>query len=275
MASVATVGVHDDLATGQAGVALGAAYYEAAGGINEEFGLLIQQGCGDHRANDLLNHIGADGLQGDRVAVLCGNDHGIHASRLIVNVFYGDLSLAIRAQIGESAILTQIGQLFAQGVGQSDRQRHQLGGLVAGITEHNALVAGTDLVIGILGTGAALNSVVDTHGDVGGLLIDSGHHRTGGIVKISLFAVIADIFDHAASNRGNIHDRGGGDLAHDHHHAGGAGSLAGYVGVRILREDRVQHGVGNLITDLVGMAFGYGLRRKEKLVHIYTSLKLQ
>ena len=61
----------------------------------------------------------------------------------------GDLALAVRAQIAHLAVLAHLGQALGQLVGQADGHGHQLRGLVAGITEHHALVAGTaHLVVG-------------------------------------------------------------------------------------------------------------------------------
>ena len=61
MTCVAAVGVHDDLTTGEAGVALGAADHKAAGGVDIVLGVLVQQLGG----NDLLNDLAADVLASD------------------------------------------------------------------------------------------------------------------------------------------------------------------------------------------------------------------
>src|SRR5262249_16288591 len=52
----ATVGIHDDLASGQAGIAHGAADYEAAGGIDVIFGVGVEQVFG----KGSLNHVAKD-----------------------------------------------------------------------------------------------------------------------------------------------------------------------------------------------------------------------
>ena len=43
---------------------------------------------------------------------------------------------------GHGAALADRGQPAGEPVGERDRQRHQLGGVVAGVAEHQALVAG-------------------------------------------------------------------------------------------------------------------------------------
>ena len=55
-----------------------------------------------------------------------------------------------------------------------------------------------------------------------------------------------------------IHPRAGGDLAGDHDHARLDQRLDGDACMRILFENTVQYGVGNLVGDLVRMALGHG-----------------
>ena len=43
---------------------------------------------------------------------------------------------------GERAVLADRGEPLGEAVGEHDRQRHQLVGVVAGVAEHHALVAG-------------------------------------------------------------------------------------------------------------------------------------
>ena len=62
MAAHAAVGVDDDLAAGEAAVALGPADHEAAGGVDEVLGLLVEQLGGDDRLDDLLEDVLAHGL---------------------------------------------------------------------------------------------------------------------------------------------------------------------------------------------------------------------
>ena len=58
-------------------------------------------------------------------------------------------------------------------MGQLDRQRHELGRVVAGVAEHEALVAGALGVQRVVGAGVRLLvRLVHALGDVGGLLAD-------------------------------------------------------------------------------------------------------
>ena len=91
-------------------------------------------------------------------------------------------------------------------------------------------------------------------------------------VKAGVRPVVADAADGLAGDFGDIHIAVGGDLAHDQHHAGGCGALAGDARIGVLGEDCVQYAVGDLVTDLVGMSFGYGLGGEDSFLHIYSFL---
>ena len=64
-------------------------------------------------------------------------------------------------------------QPLREALGDHDRQWHQLGGVVARVAEHQALVAGSALVeVVVGGADARLVAVVDALGDVEGLGAD-------------------------------------------------------------------------------------------------------
>ena len=87
--------------------------------------------------------------------VLAGDDDGVEADRAVAVVLDGDLGLAVRAQVRHRAVLADRGQPLGQPVRERDRQRHQLGGVVAGVAEHQALVAGALAVERVLDALAA------------------------------------------------------------------------------------------------------------------------
>ena len=255
MASITAVSINDDLAAGQAGITLRAADNKTTGGVDVILGVFIQQFGGDDGFDDMLHHIGMQLFLTDGRAVLAGNNNSIHAHGFAVIVFYGNLALAIRAQIIHHAILTHFGQALGQLVGQADGQRHQLGGFVAGITEHHTLVASTG------------NIIVGAKGNVGALAVNVGDHAAGIAVKTVLGAVITNLADDLACNTGNINIAVGRDFAHDVDKTGGAGGLAGNAGTRVLFQDGIQNGIRNLVADFVGMAFGNGFGCEQNFGH--------
>ena len=67
---------------------------------------------------------------------------------------------------------------------------------------------------------------------------------------------VADPLNRLANDVGAVHVRLGADLSGHARHAGGDQRLAGDSASRIVGADRVEHGVGDLVRDLVGMTLG-------------------
>src|ERR1700733_9792964 len=136
-------------------------------------------------------------------------------------------------------------------MGHLNRRRHQLGGLVAGESEHHSLVAGT--------------TVVDALGDVRGLLVDADQHAAGLPVDPVFGPGVADLLDGLANQPGDVDIGLGGDLTEDQDRPGAERRLAGDPAERILAQDRVEDGVADLVGDLVRMALGHRLGREEAM----------
>ena len=204
-----------------------------------------------------------------------GDHDGVDAHRAVVAVVLdGDLGLAVGTQVGQRAVLADLGQPLGEPVRERDRQRHQLGGVVAGVAEHQALVAGALPVDRVDGAGAALVAGVDALGDVGGLAADRDLHAAGGAVEALLRGVVADLEDPVADDLRDVDVAGGGDLAGDDHQAGGEQRLDGDPAVRVLLEQRVEDGVADLVGDLVRVTLGHRLRGEQTSSHsCYSSLR--
>jgi len=123
-----------------------------------------------------------------------------------------------------------------------DRRRHQVGRLVAGIAEHQALVAGAGVEVVVAG-------VVHALGDVVALLVVADHDGAALVVDAVLGVVVADALDRVARDLDVVDVGVGRDLAGEHHQAGVAQSLGGDARARVLGEDRVEDRVGDLVRD--------------------------
>ena len=258
---VSAVGVHDNLAACQAGISRGSADHEPAGRVDKDPGRVRDQLMRDHGQDHLLDDFLAQrGLVNIR-RVLGGNDHGVDRNGLVVLVGDGHLGLSVGIEVRQRAVLADFGKPKGQAVAQRDGQGHFLRGLVAGIAEHHALVAGADVRLVL--PAAGLQGVVHAHGDVRALVVDGGHHGTGPAVEGLLRSVVADVHDSPADDRVDIHIGFGRDLAHDGDHAGRRKGLAGNAGGGILLKDRVEHGVGHLVTQFVRMSLGHGFGSKQ------------
>jgi len=250
------------VAAGQAGVAHGAANHEVAGRVDVDLRLRqrLEPRLRQHRRQDVLVHALEDVLLLHARVVLGGQHHGVEADDLVVLVAQGDLALGVRAQPLELARLADLGLLLDQAVRVIDRGRHVLRRLVAGVAEHQALVARA-LLFRLL----AVHALVD----VGRLLANHvDEWRRSWPSKPTFGIVVADVVDHAARQRLDVDPgRWWSSLAG---HDGGAGlhqRLAGHAGLRVLGQDRVQHRIGDLVGHLVRVAFGDRLGGEEVAGH--------
>ena len=192
--------------------------------------------------------------------MLRGQHHSVHPNGLAALVIlHGDLSLAVGAQIVHQALLAHVRQTLGHFLRNGDGQRHQLRRFVAGIAEHHALVAGAVVQLGIAAA-LGLQALVHAQGDVTALLVDVGDNGAGVSVKAVFGAVIADVQHHLTGDLGDVHIAVGGDLAHNVDQARRSAGLAGHAAVGILFQNGVQHGIGDLVADLVGMPLGDGFR---------------
>ena len=118
MTTIAAIGVHDDLASGQTAVTMRAAYNKASGGVYKVLGLVIQQFIGNDGLDHIFQNVGTDLLGADIRRVLVGDDDGVDAAGLVVHIFHSHLGLAVGTQIGESAVLAHLSQTLGELVGQ-------------------------------------------------------------------------------------------------------------------------------------------------------------
>ena len=144
---------------------------------------------------------------------------------------------------------------------QIDRKRHQRRSLVGGVAEHHALIAGTLCLVTFFAAGGGLliasqtgNALVDF-----GALLGDGHHNAAGIgVKADFGGGVADVAQGLADLGLHVAISLRRDFAEDQEHAGGGGGLHGHMAGRILGQQIIKNGVGDLIADLVRVAFGHG-----------------
>ena len=258
MATHAAVGVDDDLAAGEATVAHRATGHEAACRVDEVVHIAVQKRGRNHRLDDTIDDLRTNvGLFGIGV-MLRGDDNRVHGHRLVVLVADADLRLRVGAEPGEGGVcLAQVGELLGERVGVTDGHRHEHIGLGAGVAEHHALVAGALLVRVV---------AVDALVDVLGLLFDSEEHAAGVCVEANLGTRVANRPDRLAHDGGvvDLHISSQRDLAGQHDIARLEQRLAGDARLGVDRQNRVEDGIADLVSHFVGMAFGHGLRGKNK-----------
>ena len=187
------VGVDDDLAAGEAAVTLGPADFKRAGRVHQVLDLALDEFLGQHRLDDLLDHGLFDLLVRDPRAVLGREHHGFDRVRLAVLVADRDLRLGVRAQPVEAAIAADFRLPFHQAVREVDRHRHEAGRFVAGVAEHQALVAGALVEVEAAAFVHALCDVLR-------LLAVGDQHRAGVGIKADRGVGVADALDRLAGD---------------------------------------------------------------------------
>ena len=160
------------------------------------------------------------------------------------------------------------GMMFGYATRERDRERHQLGRLPGGVAEHHPLVPGAgDVELVVVGwVDARLERMVDPLRDVGGLLVDRVDDRARVGREAEVGVGVADLADRLAGNLLDVDVGVGRDLAGDQDQPRVDERLAGDAPVGIVAEDGVEHAVGDLVGDLVRVAFGHGLGGEEVLV---------
>jgi hypothetical protein len=185
--------------------------------------------------------------------MLCRDDDGVDVMRLAVDVAHGDLGFRVRTQPRQAAVFTKLGLALHQPMRKVDRQRHELRGLVAREAVHQALVARALLEI-------HAGAFVDALLDVLRLLIEGGQHCARAVVETHLGIVVADAFDDVACEVAVVDARAGRDLAGHDDETGRHERFRSDATVFVLREHRVDHGIGDCVCNFVGMSFGNGFR---------------
>lgn len=115
---------------------------------------------------------------------------------------------------------------------------HHLARLVAGVSEHDALVAGTLLLL-LLADDALV--------DVRGLLVDGRKDAARVAVELVFALRIADALDHAPGHALHVDIGLRTHFARNDHESRGAERLAGDFRIGVVAQEFVENGVGNLV----------------------------
>ncbi len=199
MRSRAAVGIDNDLAPGQAAIAVRTTDHEAAGRVDIDFLLGRHPAGGQARLDDGQQHA-LDLALADALVVLGRDDDAGGAHRLAIDVAQRDLALGVGLEPGDQKIL--VAPHFADPAQDEmrvvERRRHQILGLAARIAEHDALVAGALILVA---------GGIDAHGDIGGLRMQMHIHLSVAPGEAGL--VVADVMHRETREMGKIFGRDG------------------------------------------------------------------
>src|SRR5262249_9256078 len=185
---------------------------------------------------------------------------GVDPNRLVVAILHCHLTLSVGTQPGV-LLPPNLRQTTGKQVGVGDWRRHQLGRLVAGKPEHHSLIA------------RALLFLLHPAGDVLRLTLDGDHHAAGVAVESHCAVGVADPADGASNDLRNLGIAGRGDFAGDDCKPSLDQRLDCNPRVHILRDEGIQHSVADLVSNLVGVAFGDGLGSEKKIFGHFLPLR--
>ncbi len=263
MATHAAVGVDDDFAASEAGVALRAANDELAGGVDEVLGFVVKEVGGECFFDDVFDEKVFDGGAGCARGVLSGDDDAGDLYRLTVLIANGNLGFGIGAQPGVFAGFALSGEGATEAVGKDNGRGHQLGGFIASEAEHEALVASA-LLCAFFAFGSAS---IYALGDVGALLGNCFGDENFIGVKDVVVVDVADAADRVANDGFGVKLGFCGDFASKDDEVGFDECFAGDARVFVLGEAGVNDGVGDGVGDFVGMTFAYGFGREDTIIY--------
>ena len=156
---------------------------------------------------------------------------------------------------------------------QRDRQRHQLRRLRTGEPEHHPLIPGPLPIQPIRRlTRTGLDRRVHPLRDIRRLRPDRHRHPTRRPIETLLRRVITDPKDRLPHNRRNIRIRRRRHLTSHMHLTSRDQRLHRHPRRRIRPDQRIQHPITNLISDLVRVTLSHRLRRKQAPRHGAPSL---
>ena len=272
------VGVNNDLTAGQTCITVRSADDKASGRVDVNLGVSVHHGRIHNCIDDILADVLMDLLLCYLLVMLRGDNDCLQTNRLVVLVILnGYLRLSVCAKISKRSVLSHFRKLSGQLVCKVDGIRHILRCLVRCIAEHHALIAGTDGLDLFVRHAAlsCLECLVNTHGNIRGLLIHCHKNSAGICIKALGGIVIADLTDGVADNLLIVNDSLCRDLTGNQCKAGAHCGLAGNTAHGILSHAGIQNRIADCVADFVGMSFGYRLRCKNILLHFRTSFVLK
>ena len=170
------------------------------------------------------------------------DDHRGDTHGRVAVVFHRDLHLAVRADVGDDAGHAGDFQQRYKALRRHHRHGQIFGRFVAGVADHNALIARTE---GVLVLSVCKFRLHGTR-NVGALVVDVA-------VDLVVFRVIADIPQGVADDVEHIRLSAGRDFARHNDVTVGCHYLTGHAAGGIMLQTGVQHAVGNEVAQLVGM----------------------
>jgi hypothetical protein len=209
-------------------ISLWSADNETTGRVHQKVDVALDEFLGQHWFDYFLNRSFPDIFQLHFRCMLRRQYDGVDTVRLAIDISDCYLRLGIWTQPGQAAIVAQLRLALHHEVRQVNCQWHQGWGFVAGIAEHQPLVARALIQIIV---GCAIHAL----GDVGALLVISDQYSAALVINAVFGVVIADALDGVACHLNVIDIGGGGDFASKNYESGVGQCFSSYPCIRVLR----------------------------------------
>lgn len=187
--------------------------------------------------------------------MLSADNDGVHPDwdngTVVMLVLDSDLGLGVGSEPWQASISAGSRHSGVELVCQLKGQGEQLWGLIGGISEHDTLIASTELLECLL--------IVEALSDIWRLLLNGNQNVTGLVVEALCGVVVSDVLNGLTDDLLVIDTCLGGDFSKDHNHTSLGGSLASNLGKRVLCQASVEDSIRDLISDLIGVPLSYRL----------------
>ena len=190
----------------------------------------------------------------DGLAVLSRQNQAMNTDRMpFVIEAHRDLRFPVRPQEPpQCCVMAYPVQTADQPLSQVDRQGHVIDRLIRRIAIHDALVATADDAVPF-SLGHALFDVIR-------LLMDIGEDQAGIGCESQRRIGIADVGNDFSGQGRHIDGRRRRNLTGQGQDIARNKGFDSHMRSRVLGQVSIDDGVGNLVTNLIGMAFGHGFR---------------
>lgn len=269
--SMSALSVHYDFPAGESSVSVRPTNREGSRGVDDPLNVSVNQVIRQHLQAHFLDQNGHF-FVGFAFCVLVRHQNSMDSdgpeTTIFVFVLDGDLRLGVRSEPVYLVGLAHARELLQDLVGQREGQGEQLGCLVGGLAEHDALVTGSQVVevlLDLLFLGHLALAVRHRLVDLSGLLLDLDHDLHAFLVESFLFVILTDLLADIAHNLFLVHLCVRGDLSKHHGHSRLGAALARYVRQGVLSKAGVQHCVRQLVAHFVWMSLAYTLRSEQEM----------
>ena len=141
MSGHTTISIDNNFSSGQAAISKRTSNFEASGGIDVITGISTEPLGRQNRFDNQFHDAFANLIVADFRRVLSRQHHCFNADWFMVFINHGDLAFCIWPQPGKLAGFAHCCLTLHQLMRQCNRGGHQHVGFIAGIAEHQALVA--------------------------------------------------------------------------------------------------------------------------------------